>query len=574
MLMRKLLFVLLSVAAAFAVSAGVLNGNRDVSVPYNMYVEPGSHSCLVRWDDDDNSAWNLRYRLFTDDSDEPVLLHSLTGSAYTGSYSDITLPAPWGGVSVRAGRGAIYIKNNYNNVAQGYITYTIPEGYNDATFRVMVTTQNSTSDGVGDVTVYTPQTAAVSHNFSANETFYWEVKVSSGEKITMYSNDANYSPNMTLIAVYLLPSSEWTYVNNITTKRYTIEDLEAETDYEVQVQAIGNNGALSDWCRADDFTTLADGEDPIIPMVHILGDVDDQVWSPYEGTKMEYHPETETYTATVQIEEGKTFGFTTEIDDNEDMGGWEYIWPFRFGPKSVGLFLLQDQYLGQQLELTYDDFSDIQVMSTGTYEVTVSLEQRYIIVGKLPDPVIPDVYVLGQINDQNWAPNAGTMMEYDEARQIYTGTYNLKADETFGFTTELAEYSDQGSWDYIEPFRFGPVSNGDFVLFDEYLGQPLELTYDNYGAIRVLSDGDYKVTVNLKTFAVVVEKVIPAGLRGDVDDNGTVDVLDATALINYLLYGDSTGINLSNANCDLQEGVDITDATALINFLLYDTWEN
>ena len=59
-----------------------------------------------------------------------------------------------------------------------------------------------------------------------------------------------------------------------------------------------------------------------------------------------------------------------------------------------------------------------------------------------------------------------------------------------------------------------------------------------------------------------------------MDDNGTVDVLDATALINYLLYGDSTGINLDNANCDLEEGVDITDATALINFLLYDVWDN
>ena len=66
----------------------------------------------------------------------------------------------------------------------------------------------------------------------------------------------------------------------------------------------------------------------------------------------------------------------------------------------------------------------------------------------------------------------------------------------------------------------------------------------------------------------------PEVMRGDVNGNGIVDVLDATALINYLLYGDSTGLNLDNANCDGEEGVDITDATALINFLLYDVWDN
>ena len=71
--------------------------------------------------------------------------------------------------------------------------------------------------------------------------------------------------------------------------------------------------------------------------------------------------------------------------------------------------------------------------------------------------------------------------------------------------------------------------------------------------------------------------VIPGGdepevLRGDVNGDNIIDILDATALINYLLYSDPTGIVMANANCDEEEGVDITDATALINFLLYGTW--
>ena len=57
-----------------------------------------------------------------------------------------------------------------------------------------------------------------------------------------------------------------------------------------------------------------------------------------------------------------------------------------------------------------------------------------------------------------------------------------------------------------------------------------------------------------------------------MNGDGNVDITDATSLINYLLYGDATGFNMENANCDLQGGVDITDATTLINYLLYGTW--
>ena len=390
--MKKTIFVLLGVAVAFITSSSI----NATSVPYNMYVEPGTHSCVVTWEDDDNSAWNLRYRPFTEESPDPVLLHSLSGSAYTGSYADITLPAPWGGVNVRGGNSAIYIKNNYNNVAQGNITYTIPTGYTNATFKVMVKSANS-NYGTGNVTVYTPQTAAVGHTFTKNETFEWLVTASSGEMITMYSTDSQYSPDMALIAVYLVDANNWTYVNGLTKMEYTIEGLEMATDYEVQVQAIGDDGTLSDWCRPDVFTTL--DEEPIIPVVHILGEVNDQAWSPFAGTKMEYDPETETYMDTVFVEEGHTFGFTLEIDDNEDMGGWNYIEPYRFGVDNDTLFLLKEEYMGQQLPLSFENHADIKAMSSGYYEITVSLERNYIIIGKLAEP--EHGYQAGDVNHDN-----------------------------------------------------------------------------------------------------------------------------------------------------------------------------
>jgi len=73
-----------------------------------------------------------------------------------------------------------------------------------------------------------------------------------------------------------------------------------------------------------------------------------------------------------------------------------------------------------------------------------------------------------------------------------------------------------------------------------------------------------------KNIDVVISK--PAYTRGDVDGDGTVGIADATAIIDYLLNGDSTGINLAAADADLDGNVGIADATALIDYLLNGSW--
>ena len=65
------------------------------------------------------------------------------------------------------------------------------------------------------------------------------------------------------------------------------------------------------------------------------------------------------------------------------------------------------------------------------------------------------------------------------------------------------------------------------------------------------------------------------GLRGDVNGEGNVNMDDLTALINYLLTSNSTGINMANAaSCDSPGSttVSMDDLTALINYLLTNTW--
>ena len=73
--------------------------------------------------------------------------------------------------------------------------------------------------------------------------------------------------------------------------------------------------------------------------------------------------------------------------------------------------------------------------------------------------------------------------------------------------------------------------------------------------------------------SVVREVTLPgAGLRGDVNNSGDVTIGDVSALIDYLLTKDATGINLSNADCNLDEAVTIGDVSALIDYLLTKSW--
>ena len=184
-----------------------------------------------------------------------------------------------------------------------------------------------------------------------------------------------------------------------------------------------------------------------------------------------------------------------------------------------------------------------------------------------------NVYMLGG-DDQPWDCTNGAKFEYNAEANNYTLTYNFTAENNyFGFTTELAENNDQGGWDYIEQFRFGAIADEgtDYV----YTGEEdfISLTWDAYHAILIPA-GEYKMTIDLENMKLYIEDLTPApqGLRGDVNNSGDVTIGDVSALIDYLLTKDATGINLGNADCNLDEGVTIGDVSALIDYLLTKAW--
>ena len=64
----------------------------------------------------------------------------------------------------------------------------------------------------------------------------------------------------------------------------------------------------------------------------------------------------------------------------------------------------------------------------------------------------------------------------------------------------------------------------------------------------------------------------PEVIRGDVNMDKNVTIADVTALIDYLLSQNATGISVDAADCNLDRDVTISDVTCLIDFLLGQSW--
>ena len=96
------------------------------------------------------------------------------------------------------------------------------------------------------------------------------------------------------------------------------------------------------------------------------------------------------------------------------------------------------------------------------------------------------------------------------------------------------------------------------------------LDHQNNGSTFQIPAGEWNLTLSVDNMTLVINKV--EFMRGDVDNSGDVRIGDVTALINYLLSGDASQINVQAADCDKSGDVKIGDVTALINYLLSGSW--
>ena len=202
------------------------------------------------------------------------LIASLSGTQFSGEqYYAVTLTYPWAGTNTRGHNNEIiYFRNNYDGSGSyGNITYTIPAGYENATFTMKITTGTSAEEAVGNLTVATPQTAGTTHYFNPSETFAWVVTASSGDKITITTPDAQYSPDIALIEVYagdatsmMLMATEtgdadYRLITGITDKYYTVKDLTPEGTFLYKVKALYIDGSESAWSNIEEVTLFDNG---------------------------------------------------------------------------------------------------------------------------------------------------------------------------------------------------------------------------------------------------------------------------------------------------------------------------
>jgi len=190
-----------------------------------------------------------------------------------------------------------------------------------------------------------------------------------------------------------------------------------------------------------------------------------------------------------------------------------------------------------------------------------------------------DVYIMGEVNSNGgWFPNVGVQMTKDAENYIYTAEITTAGENDgysyFSFTKILAQNDgDNGGWGEISGYRMAAEEN-NFLIDESRLNTPLTLQTTYVDNAFMLPAGKWKLTVSVDHMTLVVEKVVPAGKRGDVDNNNIVDINDVTRLIDVVL-GKDVEYHFNNSDCNVEGGngnVDINDVTALINFVLTGAW--
>ena len=163
----------------------------------------------------------------------------------------------------------------------------------------------------------------------------------------------------------------------------------------------------------------------------------------------------------------------------------------------------------------------VSVPEPGLYDVTFTFNPNGNEVGYSYeksgsfDPRTGELYILGDVNGNNWDPSIGLKMD-SEAENIFTARFTATGESTdenddtpysfFAFTTKLSENS--GDWSAIGGYRIG-ASDPDFLLTEDLFG--VELGLSNFGQTNSfkIGAGTYDVTVNLE------DKTMTINLAGD-----------------------------------------------------------
>ena len=103
-----------------------------------------------------------------------------------------------------------------------------------------------------------------------------------------------------------------------------------------------------------------------------------------------------------------------------------------------------------------------------------------------------------------------------------------------------------------------------------YSVEGLKLTYDNTNVTITNVEGTATLALaQVRDMEFTNDPgTTPSVKIGDVNNDGEVTIADVSALIDYLLSGDPSGINMAGADVNGDTEVTIGDVSALIDMLL------
>ena len=171
-------------------------------------------------------------------------------------------------------------------------------------------------------------------------------------------------------------------------------------------------------------------------------------------------------------------------------------------------------YEGTPLTLTADNFTvtadgkaaivvkNVTDLGGGNYRIAlgavsadmVNSSLYTITVTRQPD----DIWVMGDVNGNQWAADQGVKMTYNAETKEYTITLttNYRYYSYLSFTKRLGENAND--WTSIAPYRFGAknvAEGGNFVMREMYLGEEIELAADGWINAFQLPAGEFTLTI-------------------------------------------------------------------------------
>lgn len=311
--------------------------------------------------------------------------------------------------------------------------------------------------------------------------------------------------------------------------------------------------------------------DPLTGNFFILGNINGNDWNPSTGIEMATTDNNVYNLNNAYLNDSGNgyayFSFTSKLGEHDSDWSFE---SYRRGATEDG-YLIED---GHNALLAPWGSTNAFKALPGTYDIEVNLSNNYVkITSKdVPYPGTDDVYIIGNVNNYDWRTNVGVKMTYNESSKVYTAAITTQTDGSlqksyFGFTKKLIDDEDGGAWDLIEPFRFGPVSDGTFMMTEELLGMDLPLATDGSHESIAIDAGSWIVTVDLINNLFCINKItIPEPILGDLNGDGSVNISDVNALINAILQ------DLHDSKYDLNGdgSINISDVTLLIDWILKD----